>query len=150
MHMETSVVVNRPIDDVWAYISDPFNGPRWNTKFMALRPTSPPPLQLGSTLRGRFVMFGSEIKVEGEVVEWDPPTSATFMIRAGMGSGRLAARLEPIPAGTRVVRTSDVELRPILRPLVWIAGPWLRRQGRAYDLNLKRHLEAGEPISTAR
>jgi uncharacterized protein YndB with AHSA1/START domain len=38
---ETDVRINRPIDEVFAYVSDPLNFPRWNSAVRAVHKTSP-------------------------------------------------------------------------------------------------------------
>jgi uncharacterized protein YndB with AHSA1/START domain len=37
---ETDVHINRPIEEVFAYVSDPLNYPRWNSAVKAVRKTS--------------------------------------------------------------------------------------------------------------
>jgi Polyketide cyclase / dehydrase and lipid transport len=37
---ETAVRINRPIDEVFTYVSDPLNFPRWNSAVEAVRKTS--------------------------------------------------------------------------------------------------------------
>ena len=37
---ETSTRINRPIEDVFSYVSDPLNFPRWNSAVQAVRKTS--------------------------------------------------------------------------------------------------------------
>ena len=37
MHHEMTVEINRPIDEVWAFMSDPFNMPRLRGSTLGLR-----------------------------------------------------------------------------------------------------------------
>ena len=37
---ETDVRINRPIEDVFAYVSDPLNFPRWNSAVRGVREIS--------------------------------------------------------------------------------------------------------------
>jgi len=143
MRRETSVVVNRPIDEVWAFLADPFNLPRV-TGFLALRQTSPGPPGLGSTYRARGMILGFEVQISGAITEWDPPhTMAISVMGAGFRSGSLRLALEPAAAGTKVVRLSELEPRSTHKLLYWIAWPFIARRSRATDRNLKRLLEAG-------
>jgi carbon monoxide dehydrogenase subunit G len=149
MHSVTSVVVNRPMEDVWAFLIEPFNAPRISGSTLAYRWTSPAPHGLGSTYQGRWKVFGFEIRVNGEFVDWDPPHSATLSFRGAIGSGLLSQRLEPVADGTRVVRVSDVDPRLALKPLFWLAGPYIRHINRVTGRRIKEHLEAEIPAAGA-
>ena len=46
---QTSIKIERPIEDVFAYISDPGNFPSWNSAVQNVRATSPGPSGPGST-----------------------------------------------------------------------------------------------------
>jgi carbon monoxide dehydrogenase subunit G len=145
MRYETSVVVDRPIEDVWASLVNPFNIPRWNPSWLGIRPASPAPLGPGSTFQARMRLFGFEIRLDAEIVDWDPPRAGSFSVRGPIGSGSLRARLEETGAGTRLVRGTDIEPRPLLKPLFWIAGPLIRRRSAVYDQQFKRVIEADSP-----
>ena len=41
MNFETSVKIERPVDEVFDYVSDPRNFPDWNSAVQAVRQTSP-------------------------------------------------------------------------------------------------------------
>ena len=50
--IEASVVVDRPVEDVWKFISDlSNNGPKWNPGVLEVKQTSAGPLGVGTTLR---------------------------------------------------------------------------------------------------
>jgi hypothetical protein len=55
----TRWLINRPIDEVWAYLTDWFNTPGMGGyAALGLRQTSPGPTGVGSTLQGRNVFLG--------------------------------------------------------------------------------------------
>jgi carbon monoxide dehydrogenase subunit G len=144
MRVESSVVVNRPIEEIWAFMANPFNLPR-ATRFLRVRETSPGPMGLGSTLQGRVVFLGSEKRIELAVTEWDPPDAVAFAISGvgmGMRSSSLRSTLEATTDGTRVVTVWQLEPRPTLKPLWWILLPYIRRRMQGTDQKMKRRLEA--------
>ena len=47
--LQTSVNIERPVEEVFAYVSDPRNLPAWNSAVQAVRPTSPATNGVGST-----------------------------------------------------------------------------------------------------
>lgn len=146
MHHESSVVVNRPIDEVWTFMTDPFNIPRSGGGRLAFRVTPTGPWGLGSTIQQRMVIFGFETRITSTVTEWDPPRTVTHSVMDSgiVRSGVFRATLEAAGAGTKVVRAVEVEPRGILKLLSPVLGPFMRRQMDAQTQNLKRLLEAGQ------
>jgi len=135
-----SVVVDRPIDEVWAAVIDLFNAPRIGRRegLLAIRQTSPGPLGVGSTLSERRVILGFETRLNYRVTEWDPPHAiASTMEGRPFRSFVSRFTLEAGPDGTRVLSTIEMELRPALKLLWPIVGPFIRRRRRAAfrDLN---------------
>ena len=146
MRYESSVVIDRPIDEVWAFIFEPFNIPHWGGGRLAFRVKSPGALGLGSSLEQRVVFFGFESVLRTVVTEWDPPNTMTHSTRhAGrlIRSASAGLTLEATAAGTRVTRVFKLEPRGILKLVLPIVSPFVRRRGDAQTRNLKRLLEAG-------
>jgi uncharacterized protein YndB with AHSA1/START domain len=143
-HLEDSVVVDRPIDDVWAYLTDLFNAPRlFGRHVLGIRQTSAGSPGVGSTLQGRMVVFGFETRLKFVITEWDPPHVLAFSgaIRP-FRSGLARWTLETIGNGTKMVRSADVELPGALR-LVWpFIRPVFVRGMRSTTRNLKQFIEA--------
>jgi len=144
MHHEESIVINRPPEEVWAFMTDWFNSPRLRPGFLGWRQTSPGPLGVGSMMQGRMVALGFETRVNARFVEWDPPHSWVITI-TGRPFRTLIDRvtLETIGDATRIVRSSEFEPHPALKLLLWPLYPTLfRRQQRAVFENAKRLLES--------
>ena len=80
---ETSTRINRPIEDVFAYVSDPLNFPRWNSAVQAVRKTSAGENGAGSTyVMERELPTGRAIN-ELEVLASERPRE--FVIQATAG-----------------------------------------------------------------
>jgi uncharacterized protein YndB with AHSA1/START domain len=60
MKIETSIVINRPIEDVFVYSTDPENTPKWQTGLLESRVTSAGPIGAGSTIRDVRVFMGRQ------------------------------------------------------------------------------------------
>jgi carbon monoxide dehydrogenase subunit G len=145
MRIQESIAINRPPDEVWAFLTDFFNSPRVRPGTLALRRTSPGPLGRGSVLQGRMMILGFETRFTMTVTEFDPPRSAVVTLAARPGRGAIRTTVEPTSGGTRVDRTTDFELNPALRLMSPVFGFLLRRQDRAASRNWKRLIEAAPP-----
>jgi uncharacterized protein YndB with AHSA1/START domain len=81
---DTSVSIERPIEEVFAYVSDPLNFPRWNSAVEAVRKTSAgDDAGVGSTyVMERTLPTGRAVNGL-EIVAHEPPTA--FAIRTASG-----------------------------------------------------------------
>ena len=147
MRYEASVVVNRPIEEVWAFLTHPFNIPRFSRWTLGLRQHPPGPMGPGTTWEGRTVFLGSERRITGVVTEWDPPHAVSWsMMMPGIKSGSQRYSLEPTGEGARVVAVFEAEGKPLWKLLWPIVAPFVRRQADATLRDIKRLLESGEAI----
>jgi ligand-binding SRPBCC domain-containing protein len=142
IHWENSVVIDRPIEEVWAVFVDFFTAPSLPGSSFSLRQTSPGPLGLGSTIRARRVILGFETVLIQRVTEWDPPNVVTVTIE-GRPFRSMTDRvaLATVPGGTRVTDSIDMELALALKPLWPLVGPFQARQRRTQIHALKAKLE---------
>jgi carbon monoxide dehydrogenase subunit G len=142
-----SVVINRPADEVWAFLTDFFNSPRARPGALALRRTSPGPLGIGSVIQGRQMILGFETRLTMTVTELDPPRRAVATLASRPVRGAIRMTLEPIAEGTKVERTTDLEFHPALRLFSPILGFIYRRQDRAASRNWKRLIEGAPRVA---
>jgi uncharacterized protein YndB with AHSA1/START domain len=136
--------IGRPPSEVFAFVTDPAQLPRWQTNTVSADPEPEGPLRVGSRLREvHRGPGGRELQSVAEVVELEP--ERRFSLDMLEGPLPLDARLcfEPAPGGTRFAFTVRGELSGPFR----LAQPLLRRTlerefGR-HCAALKRVLESG-------
>ena len=134
-----SAIINRPIAEVWGFISDPHRASVWGRGVSDVVMTSTGPVGLGSTLR--LSMSGSPM--EARIVDFEPERRLTLEFTAGPVKGsRLTYSVETVGATTKLTRDLDMKLSGIWR----LMQPLLtRREIRDRELgvaNIKRLLEA--------
>ncbi|MEO8639798.1 MAG: SRPBCC family protein [Chloroflexota bacterium] len=143
-HVDESIVINRPIDEVWAYLTDFFNAPRMSgSGIIGLRQTSPGPLGVGSTLQGRRVVLGFETRNDFKVTDWDPPhTFAATTAGRPFRSSATRITLEATADGTLLHMVSEFELQPAMKLLWPFMGRVIRRRLHASFARSKALIEA--------
>ena len=150
-HLESTVTIRRPVEDVWAFMIDLFNSPRVRGMTLASRKVSPGPLGLGSVLDNRTVILGFETHMRFTVIEWDPPHTVVASLSGPfLRSGRVTTELTATSEGTRRVTTIDVELTPagiLLSPLL---DRLVRRDQARSDRKQKALLEASPSDAVVR
>ncbi len=139
---EVSTTIKRPIEDVWAVISDVENNPKWSSVALEAKRTSPGPIGVGTTARfvGRFL--GRRIESESVVTEFEANKKYSFESKSGPFPIRATTTLEQVEGGTRVKSIIDAEpggFFKLAEPLVISIG---KRQFQGDLDNLKDLMEA--------
>lgn len=69
-----SVLISRPLDEVFAFVADARNRPRWDESVDSEELTSPEPIRVGTTVRTKMRSMGREYVYTWEVVDPSLPT----------------------------------------------------------------------------
>jgi carbon monoxide dehydrogenase subunit G len=138
-----AITIARPIEEVFAFVSDARNRPRWDESVDSEELTSPEPVGVGSTVRTRMRSMGRDYELGWEIVEHDPPARQRIESTSGPFSTTLLYDLSEDGDGT-LVRFS-VTGRPtgalrLMQPL--IARNTQRNLDQAFP-RLKELLEGG-------
>jgi hypothetical protein len=149
-HLESTVTIRRPVEDVWAFSLDLFNSPRLRRMSLAARFVSPGPPGLGSVADMRAIILGFETHLRFTVIEWDPPHAVVASMSGPLlRSGRVTTELSATSEGTHRVSKLDLELSAG-GILVWpLLGRLLRRDQAGNDRKLKALLEASPTHTVA-
>ena len=143
MHVENTITIERPIDEVFEYVSTPENDPTWVSVSIRNRRTSPGPIREGMTIEEDVKIFGRTASYTWEVTQYEPPTGIAYRATSGLLPGiSIRLRLEPVEGGTKLTHAVDLALRGIhyraIAPLI----PWVAKQLlESMDRTLKNLLE---------
>lgn len=72
-HLHTEVTINRPVDEVFSYITDPRNEPYWLPTVTQNSNISDGSTRPGTTFETRAHFMGRDMDFNVEVIEYDPP-----------------------------------------------------------------------------
>ncbi|MBA3877240.1 MAG: hypothetical protein C0498_09940 [Anaerolinea sp.] len=113
--IRTSVIVDAPIERVWAVVADVERQPEWMHDLREIRLTTPPPVGLGTRGVGRVRVLGIALDDPVEVTAFEPPTR--YAIRhEGLVKGGGEIRLAPGADETTTIVTWDETLVPPVLP----------------------------------
>jgi carbon monoxide dehydrogenase subunit G len=140
-----SVFIARPLDEVFAFVEDARNRPRWDDGVDSEELTSPEPIGVGTTVRTELSSMGRAYVYTWEVTEHERPHRMTIESTSGPFPTTLAYRLAERDGGTAV--DFSVTGRPtgamrLLQPV--IARGTQKNLDRAFA-RLKQLLEARPP-----
>lgn len=80
------ITIQRPPDDVAAYVLDPTTMPHWSAVIYEVNPPAEDVFRPGGRLRGRMHILGLSLVVEGEMLEFDPPGRRAAIVVRPVGA----------------------------------------------------------------
>jgi carbon monoxide dehydrogenase subunit G len=137
-----SVTINRPVAEVWDYLSNFENTTRWSRGVLEARQTSGGPLGVGATLQAVVTAFGRRRTADYLVTEFEPGQAFAFEVSSGPLASRARYSVEPAGAGTRLTASGEAVVTGVARLLAPILVRTVRKHSEADLANLKRILEA--------
>jgi uncharacterized membrane protein len=70
--VEHNVVINQPIEKVFAYVSDARNNPKWQTGILDSKVTPDGPPRVGARVTDVRTFIGKKIEATSEITELEP------------------------------------------------------------------------------
>ncbi|MGH2395015.1 MAG: SRPBCC family protein [Candidatus Limnocylindria bacterium] len=140
---ENTVTIRRPVQDVFAFLADFENIPRWNYAILETRKVSPGPVGVGTTYRQiRSVPRRSE---EGfEVTAFEPAGRLEIHGDIGPFTATISYLLAPMGDETRLTNAGDLQpASGALRLLAPLAASRVKTAVAANLDTLKQVLETG-------
>ncbi|MCJ0904700.1 SRPBCC family protein [Rhodococcus sp. ARC_M6] len=107
--VEQSVVISRPVAEVWGYLTNADNWPNWENSMVECRQTTDGPLGVGTQWRGVTRILGKRIDWTSEFTEVDVPKVSTAKSVGGPINFTLSTKCEEVEQGTRVLYRLDTE-----------------------------------------
>jgi uncharacterized protein YndB with AHSA1/START domain len=144
MPVTNTIVIERPIDEVFEVLTNVENTGRWFPAQLEEHWTSSPPHGIGSTRHAVVTMFGRRSENDAVVTAYEPPHRAVMQGTSPNAPFVATLTFAPEAGGTRVSATTDFAFRGVQRV---IGPPFAAWYGQAWDRglsNLKRLMESGE------
>lgn len=138
---ETSVFVRRSAPEVFDFLADQTNAPRWQHDLDEVHRLTAGALRVGTEHEFVRTFAGRRIRSQNRFTSFDPPGYVEFEIPRGWLTGRASYRVEPRGPGalvrSRIAFTAHGPMR-LLEPLLARA---IRRDTARDEAELKRLLE---------
>lgn len=141
MEFTNTVTIRRQPPEVFAFLEDFENVPKWNYAIVETRKTSSGRVDVGSTYEQKRSL-PKEAKETFEVIEHE--ANQRLAIRGDLGPfyGVLTYELKSVPEGTLLTNSAELEARGVSRVLARLVGDRVREAVAANLAKLKEILEA--------
>jgi uncharacterized protein YndB with AHSA1/START domain len=137
-----SITIDRPVEEVFAYVTDVTNDPAWHTDVLEARKTSEGPIGMGTVWHSRFKPTMGISEGDMEVVDFEPNRTQVMRGQIGPMQPTLTYLLEPSDGGTKFTRRIQINVSGWMKIMQPIIGMMLPKQNRGFLANLKRVLES--------
>lgn len=142
IHVEDSTVINRPIDEVFAYISDLTNAPEWQTGLLEVRRTTTAPLGVGAQFTFVRKFLGRKLEATNEFTQYLPNEVITFVTTSGPVSVEASYLFQTQAKGTQVTCRMAMKVEGFSRLAEPLIAASVRREMSAEFAYLKDLLES--------
>jgi len=111
LKIESTAVINRPVEEVFAVLSNLENSLKWDSGILEVKRTSQGPIGVGTTWQAVRKGLGQRIETEVEVTEYEPnqkctqkgkspfPVQVLWLFDSVEGGTRVNGRIEAEPGG---------------------------------------------------
>jgi len=139
--IETTVVIDRPVEEVWLFLMDPLNLPAWCPEADDVTPLADGPFSADTRLMVSGMIGPLRFRSTHQVTDFQPDRAIEDRSVDRVVGGSLVTRVDLNPAGSRTRLTGTSRLEG---PPRWLAGltPGRQKDRDAFFASLKRSLES--------
>ena len=154
MRIEGEVVIIRPVDQVFDFVADERNEPRYNSRMVRADKASPGPIGRGTRFLAESAMLGRVVETTIEFTDYERPRllgstsrSVVRLIKPVATKTEGTLTFDAVAGGTRMRWAWDVETRGVLKLMSRIvARAGERQEETMWDL---KHLLEEQPMRSS-
>ncbi len=140
--VEMGIVINRPVEEVFAFLSNPENYPKWSSSSSDVKITSEGPIGVGTTYRSVVTFLGRRIESQVEFTEYEPNRKCAQKSKSGPFPVENQSTFEGVEGGTRINYTTEAQPGGFFKLAEPLLVRMVKRQFEADFANLKDLMEA--------
>ena len=139
---EKSIVIQRPIEEVFAYVSDLQNGPQWQSALLEARRTTEGPLGIGTKFTSVRKFMSQKMEASIEFVAYEPNHKFAIKSTSGSTPFEQSFLFESTAEGTRLTTILELQTSGLMGLADPLISNSLRREMDASFGDLKDLLES--------
>ena len=141
--VEGEIIINRPVEEVFDFVADERNEPRYNPRMVRAEKISEGQIGPGARFHTELKTAGRTMPMVVEFTDFERTRRLGSVTRSSMMETEGALSFESVPSGTRMCWSWNVRPRGAMKLMAPFVGPIGRRQERGIWGRLKRLLESG-------
>jgi uncharacterized membrane protein len=140
--METSIVIGRPLEEVFAFTTNFENQPKWQSRLLEATQISEGPIGVGTRWRLAAKFLGQRIEFDQECIEYEPNRLYAGVGKSGPFPIEGRQTYQRVDAGTQIDVTGEVRPGGFFKLAEPLVMNMLKRLTDADLANLKDLMEA--------
>jgi carbon monoxide dehydrogenase subunit G len=141
MRLEKSIVIRKPIEEVFAFVTDMDKVKSW-LPVKNVQKLSDGPMGVGSTFSATAELMGKQFPGKIQVTQYEPSRLFSFKVIDGPAPVTNTITFTSVPEGTNLTTVGDVELTGVMKLSSSFMMPMIRKQLDTQISNLKNAVEA--------
>ncbi|MCI0396369.1 MAG: SRPBCC family protein [Chloroflexi bacterium] len=143
INVEVSTTINRSTAEVFAFVANFENMPKWETDFQEVRLLKPQPSGVGTTYHCILKMPGQTAESRFEITEYEANRKIAYEGEAaGPAKPKGSYLFQSLGQGTQVTSLPRPEMRGFFKLLEPMMARYIRQRNEAHLKKLKSLLEA--------
>jgi len=143
INVEESIVINRPIEEVFGFVANFENHPKWESNFQKVKLLTSTPTGVGTIYQCELKLPGQTATLKFEITEYEVNKKIAFEAEAaGPAKPNGSFLFEPAAGGTKITLVPRPEFRGLFKLLEPMMAGYVRKQNQEHLIKLKQILEA--------
>jgi len=136
-----SEIINRPVAEVFAFLSNFENNAQWEPSVLEAHQVSSEPMQVGTKLSEIRKFMGRQVASNYEVIGYE--TNRKFAVQSVSGPIQVKASytFEPTESGTKITDTAEFEIHGFFKLMAPLFGMMVRNQMESNFRKIKEIFE---------
>lgn len=139
--IEESILIRRPVDQVFAYATNVTNLTRWVADMVDVEMVSPEPMGIGATFKGANKVMGQRMPWTSQVTQYELNKSWGAVSTSGSTLIEETMFFDSVEGGTKFTAKYNIKLGGVLKLVSPIMANSMRSQTRNNLVTLKKLLE---------
>jgi carbon monoxide dehydrogenase subunit G len=102
INLDLGVLIDKPVKDVFAFITNPSNMSKWNSAVVSLEQVTPGNVGVGTKFKSVGEMLGRRIEGEMQVIAFEPDSKYGFQMDAGPVQVNVTLTFKTVGTGTKL------------------------------------------------
>lgn len=141
-HVEGEIIINRPVEEVFDFVADERNEPRYNPQMLRAKQISAGPIGRGTRFRAESKVMGRSTTMTIAFTAYERPRRLGSSTHLSTMDIQGTLTFDPTPEGTWMRWSWDLKPRGVLKLMTPLIAQLGRRQEQTIWTGLKRCLEA--------
>jgi len=143
INLELSALIDRPVKDVFAFVSNPNNMSKWNSAVVSLQQITPGAVGVGTKFKSVGEMMGRHIEGEMQVIAYEPDSKCGFQMNAGPMQVNITLAFKTVGTGTKLSLNAQGNPAGIFKLAEGVMAGQVKSMMETNLARLKSALESG-------